>query len=311
MTLVVGATGLLGFEVVKRLRSHGHQVRALCRTPSDRTKALGALGAEVVAGDLKDPSSLRAACDGQEAVVSTATAVARRSAGDSLRTVDRDGQLALVEAARSAGVRRFVYVSVSPHLRGTSALVRYKREVEAAVKASGMEWVVLQPSAFMETWLSPLLGWDLRAARARIVGTGRSRTSLVSVHDVAGFAVAAVEQLDLANREVPLGGPDALSANEFLALAQALTGRVFRVQRIPAFVPRALSLLLRPVAAVPASLMDLAAQSAAQDDLIDSAELARQLGLALTSVRDFAIKVVTEDQGAQPELRTENGERRP
>lgn len=290
MILVVGATGLLGSEIVRRLCVHGHAVRALWRPASGRADALAALGVERTAGDLKEPATLHAACAGCDTVISTATAAGRRGGRDSLRTVDRDGQLALVEAARAAGVRRFVFVSVSPSLRPTSSLVRYKRLVEAAVRASGMEWVILQPAAFMEVWLSPLLGWDFARAKALIVGTGTTRASLVSALDVAAFAVAAAEQPDLRNREIPVGGPDAVSANEILALAQGVTGKVFHARRVPTLLPRALSRLLRPIAPLPASLMDLAAQAALHDDVLDVRETARALEISLTSLRDFAIR---------------------
>lgn len=301
MFLVVGATGSLGFDIVSRLRERGHAVRAVARPSSTRTSALAALGAEPFAADLKDPQSLRAACQGRDTVISTASATVRRTAGDSLRSVDRDGHLALIDAARAAGVRRLVFVSVSPNLQETCALVRYKRQVEAAVRSSGMEWVILQPSAFMEIWLSPLLGWDLRQGQARIVGNGGTRLSLVSSADVAAFATAAAERVDVVNEAIPIGGPEAVTPNEIVALAQALTGRVFRVQRIPAFLPRTLSALLRPVAPVLSSLMDLAAQMARHDDVIDSADAARRLGITPTSVRDFAIRAASPDEGPHSE----------
>lgn len=301
MILVVGATGLLGFEIVSRLRAHEHAVRALTRTSSSKSSALDALGVERVTGDLKDRASLESACRGQETVVSTASATVHHSRGNSIRAVDRDGQLALMEAARAAGVRRFVYVSVSPNLQPTCALVRHKREVEAAVRASGMEWVILQPAAFMEIWLSPLLGWDLKQGRARVFGRGDTRASLVSMNDVAAFAVASVEQVDLRNQDLPVGGPEPVTPNQVVALGQALTGRLFRVQRIPAVVPRVLSSLLRSVAPLPASLMDMAAQMAERDDVIDSGEAAAALGITPTSLRDFAIRAATADQGSPPE----------
>ncbi len=56
----------------------------------------------------------------------------------SLRAVDREAQLQLVEVAKASGVEQFIYISLSPHLRPSAPLVRYKREVERAVQASGM-----------------------------------------------------------------------------------------------------------------------------------------------------------------------------
>ena len=113
MILVVGATGLLGARICERLRAEGCSVRALVRRTSspDKVNALRALGCELATGDLKDPPQIKAACQGISALISTASSTLSRQAGDSIESVDLQGQLALVNAARSSGVGRFVYVS--------------------------------------------------------------------------------------------------------------------------------------------------------------------------------------------------------
>jgi len=129
MILVVGATGLLGFEICRRLRERGRDVRALVRPTSTRAPALRALGAEIAVGDLRDRGSLVAACRDVDAVISTATAMGSRDRTLTLNEVDRKGQLRLVDVARQSGVRTFVYLSVSPNLAPRAPLIRYKREV--------------------------------------------------------------------------------------------------------------------------------------------------------------------------------------
>src|SRR5690242_18606498 len=102
MILVIGATGLLGGEVVQQLRLAGHAVRALARTTSNpaRVEALRQAGAEIVYGDLKEPSSLRSAFRGIEAVVTTASSTLSREPGDSIETVDREGYLSVIDGAK-------------------------------------------------------------------------------------------------------------------------------------------------------------------------------------------------------------------
>ena len=113
MILVAGATGLLGSEICSRLRAQGRAVRAMARTGSepDKVAAIPSMGAATAIADLKDPASLARACEGVETVVSTASSTISRQQGDSIETVDRLGQLNLVEA-KHAGVTRFIYVSV-------------------------------------------------------------------------------------------------------------------------------------------------------------------------------------------------------
>src|SRR6478735_2100264 len=113
MILVVGGTGELGGRVVRLLRERGQRVRCLVRPGSDDSK-LRRQDVDVVRGDLTDPESLPAACEDADVVVATATAIARRLAGarhPTIREVDEVGMAALVGAAETAGVERFVYVS--------------------------------------------------------------------------------------------------------------------------------------------------------------------------------------------------------
>ena len=116
MNLVVGATGLLGGEICRLLVAGGKPVRALVRATSDQNKVaqLENPGLEIVRGDLKDRSSLDAACQGVSAVISTASATLSRQEGDSIQTVDLEGQLNLIDAARVANVSQFVLISF-PH----------------------------------------------------------------------------------------------------------------------------------------------------------------------------------------------------
>src|SRR5436305_1619155 len=113
MILVVGGSGDLGSRIVRRLRDGDHEVRCLVRARTD-AKPLRDLGAEVLRGDLTDPTSLPTACEGAETVVASATAIGRVLSGakhPSIHEADQVGMASLVEAAEGAGVQRFVYVS--------------------------------------------------------------------------------------------------------------------------------------------------------------------------------------------------------
>ena len=244
--LVVGATGLLGSAVCAQARAAGYDVRALIRAESTRTAELRGLGCVTVLGDLKNPASLAAACCDVETVVTTANAMTSRASGDSLVSVDRRGSLALVQAAAAAGVRRFVYTSLDPAIRASNAFVRYKREVEQAVRASTMTWTVLQPTAFMEIHAGAPAGWDFARARARIVGAGSAPVGYIAVADVAGFAVAALAHPAALNRDVPLAGPEPLSALDAIRVAEDVTGRRFAVQRAPVALLKVARMVVGP-----------------------------------------------------------------
>jgi uncharacterized protein YbjT (DUF2867 family) len=234
MDLIVGATGLLGGEICYLLRTRGSHVRALVRPTSDRLRVarLRDRGAEIVLGDLKDRASLETACRGVDAVITTASSTLSHQPDDTIESVDRQGQRALIDAAEAAGVRHIVYVSFPP-VALESPLQSAKREVEGRLQQSRMAYTILQPTCFDEVWLSPALGFDVAKASAQIYGSGHHRISWISAHDVARFAVAALDTPRALNAIIRLGGPEALSPLDVVQLAERITGRRFDVHHLP------------------------------------------------------------------------------
>jgi len=290
MILVVGATGLLGSEICRRLRERGRDVRALVRAGSPRESALRALGVDIATGDLRDRGSLVAACRDVDAVVSTATAMGSKDRTLSLNEIDRRGQLRLVDVARLSGVRTFVYLSLSPNLGPRAPLVRYKREVERAIRLSGMQWTILQPTAYMEVWLGPQLGWNHAAGRAVVFGSGKQPVPWISVDDVAEYAVRALDDPRLANVDLPLGGPQPLTPREVVHVFAQESGRRYSIRHVPRMLPSLFAPLVELFHEGIASGMAMGAQTS-RGDPIDS-PLQRELELPLTTVREYAARVV-------------------
>ena len=234
MNLIAGATGMLGSEICRLLREQGKPVRALVRSTSnpETLTRLRNSGAEIVQGDLKDPASLEAACRGATAVISTASSTISRQSGDSIDSVDRQGQLNLIEAAEKAGVKQFILVSF-PRIDISFPLQSAKRAAEERLQRSRMTYTILQPTCFMEVWLGPALGFDPAHGTAQIYGAGRNKVSWISFQDVAQFAVAALGNDRASKTVIKLGGPDALSPLEVVQIAERLTGKTVTVQHVP------------------------------------------------------------------------------
>jgi uncharacterized protein YbjT (DUF2867 family) len=232
--LVVGATGHLGMEVCRQLRGAGWSVSGLVRSSSspDRITALRALGVQHVEGDLKDRSSVGRALKSIDTVISTASSTLSKHQGDSIQSVDNKGQSGLVDAAVEAGVGQFIYVSF-PEMEGNFPLQDAKRAVEAKLKASGMTYTILQPTFFSEIWLSPAVGFDFPNAKATVYGDGKKKISWIAIRDVAAFAAASVGSAIAENKTIELGGPEALSPLEVIAIFEKASGRKFEINHVP------------------------------------------------------------------------------
>jgi uncharacterized protein YbjT (DUF2867 family) len=209
-------------------------VRAIVRVGSggEKIERLKSAGASIVVGDLKDPASIGVACQEVSAVITTASSTLSRQEGDSIETVDRLGNLTLVDAARRAGVGRFIFVSIPPDLAVDCPLVRAKREVEAALAQSGLEFTILLANYFMEVWISPVLGFDYPNHRATIYGSGEAPIGWVSYRDVASVAVDALNADSTRNRALLVGGPQNVAPLEVVRTFERAAGRSFAVTHV-------------------------------------------------------------------------------
>jgi NADH dehydrogenase len=205
-------------------------LRALVREGSDpgRVEALRELGAETVVGDLRDRASLDPACTGVDTVFSTATSIIREG---EISGVDESGQLNLVDAARDAGVTRFVYLSFEE--LGTGAPLEHaKRAVEERLRASGMRYTSLRPGLFHETWLTAATGFDAAAGAVNVYGAGDAEVSWIALSDVATAAVNALDDPETESAVVHLAG-ERLCYHDVIAAFEEATGRSFAVQHVP------------------------------------------------------------------------------
>lgn len=233
MILIVGATGTLGGMIARRLLEQGRKVRILVRQGSD-SAALVKAGAEAVVGDLKDRPSLDAATRGIETVLTTANS-AMRGGADTVETVEIAGNRSLIDAARGAGVKQFIFTSAMGADAGSPLpFLRGKGLTEQHLKAGGMGYTILSPNVFMEVWFPMVVGMPLQSgAPITIIGEGNRRHSFVSINDVAAFAAAAVDNPAARNQQIFIGGPEPLSWNDVVTRAGEVLGRELPVRRVP------------------------------------------------------------------------------
>jgi uncharacterized protein YbjT (DUF2867 family) len=291
-TLVVGATGFLGSQVCRELVARGMPVAAMVRDADHPTKVgpLREAGIQVVQGDLKDPASVERACQGMEAVVSTASASISHQQGDNIQSVDRDGQMRLIDAAKAAGVSRFVFISFSSNLTTEAPLTTAKRDVERYLADSGVPFTILRCAFLMEIMVNPLVGFDFSKGTAVVYGTGDTGLSLVSIDDVARMVALCLERPEATGATIEFGGPDVVTQHEIVRIFEDVSGRTFEVQHVPeeglvAQWQQAEDPLGKSLGAL---MVDYA-----HGDTIDMGSTLERFPLELSTVRDYATKVVS------------------
>ncbi len=293
MYLIIGATGMVGGEISHLLSGEQQPVRGLIRTTSDQAKVdqLKASGVEVIQGNLRDYASLQAACKGVSAVISTASSMPfSYTPGDNdIRNVDSEGLKNLIRAAKAAGVKHFIYTSFSGNMDLDFPLRNAKRSVEKYLQESGLNYTILRPSYFTEAWLSPVVGFDASNAKAMIYGSGKNPISWISYLDVAKFAVASLTNPKAHNATLELGGPEALSPLEVVRIFEKVGRKTFEVQ----FVPEEALEAQQKAASDPMQQSFTGLMRCyAQGDPIDMQETLRSFPIKLSSVEDYAQRVL-------------------
>jgi len=240
--LVTGGTGFIGPYVVHALRARGVDVRALVRKPAGATR-LAAWGVELATGDVTDPASVLAACDGVDTVVHLVAII--RGKPDDFERVMTQGTRNVVAAAQEAGVRRFVLASALGLDERSKDAVPYfgsKWQMERAVRESGLDHVILRPS-FVFGRDGGVLPTFIRLARLApvtpIIGPGRQRLQPIWVEDLAQYYALAVAELKGTNQTFELGGPEAVSWNEFWERLKRVLGNRRPSVHIPFSLMRA------------------------------------------------------------------------
>jgi NADH dehydrogenase len=244
MILIAGATGILGGMITRRLLGEGKDVRILVRhnSPAEEmakqgmatsAQSLIAAGAQPVYGDLKDPASIDQACGSIETVITTANS-AMRGGEDTVETVDRQGNRNLVEAARAAGVKQFIFTSfLGADLNSPVRLFRAKAETEALLANSGMPYTILAPNFYLESWVGMVVGIPFRTGQpVTLVGEGQRLHSLISVADAAAFATAVVDHPEAIGQRLALGGPEPLSWRSIVETFSQVIGTDLPVQLV-------------------------------------------------------------------------------
>lgn len=253
--LVAGGTGQLGSVIVRRLAASGVPVRALGRNVQ-KLEALKGPGVEVAPVDLMDLAAVSEACRGVGQIVSTANNF-QGSGATSPAKIDLPAHQNLCAAARNAGVRRILFVSAHGIDQDSPVdLLRVKWYIEDAIRRSGVPYVILRASAFMDIWVDQILAEPIRAKKTvTIFGPGTARMNYVAVDDVAEFVVRILGREEVVNEVIEIGGPSTASMNEVATLVERQLQGGGKRRHVPVVVLKLLPPVVRLFNEVAARMM--------------------------------------------------------
>lgn len=218
---LTGATGFVGRHVARRLIDRGHRVRALVR---DRAAAEGLreMGVDLFRGDITKEANLRGALADCRVAIHLVGIIRERPPAVTFEAVHIRGTMRVLEAARHAGVEKFVHMSALGAKREGTAYHRTKHEAEELVRRSDMPYVIFRPSVIVgeDGGFTQVLLRLLRALPVTpVIGDGQYRLQPVAVEDVASAFVMATEREDLAAETIEIGGPHKLTYNRIVGIA--------------------------------------------------------------------------------------------
>lgn len=284
--LVTGGTGFIGSHIVRKLLARGHRVAVMSRNV-EQARAKVPAGVEVRQGDIADRPSLERAMAGVDVVVAAVQfpnhPVENARKGHTYMKVDAEGTERQVEAAKAAGVRRFVYMSGAGASPEGYVWLQAKHRAEKAVRESGIPYTIFRPSWVYgpeDRSLNKFVAFARFLPFIPVIGNGKTLVQPVLVNDVAEAVATSVSMENALGKTYEVGGPQTLTMDEIiLTMLQAMGKRRPLIHHPVWFM----KLATAPLTLLPAPpLSPAAVDFVLMEEPVDNGPLLGDFGLRLT-----------------------------
>ena len=228
--LVIGGTGTLGRQIVKQALDEGYQVKCLVRD-FRRGAFLKDWGAELIYGDLSIPSTIPTALKGVSTIIDSATI--RSTSSYTSETIDWRGKLALLEAAKLVGIKKFIYFSVLNASKNPSIpLMSLKLKMEKKLEQSGLNYTVFQCSGFFQGLISQY-ALPILENETIWLPSESAPVAYLDTQDAAKAVVQSLSSTEYDRKIVSLIGEKFWSSKEIVELCERLSGKSANISYIP------------------------------------------------------------------------------
>jgi nucleoside-diphosphate-sugar epimerase len=234
---VTGGTGFVGRHLIDAALAQGHLVRALTRSPRPPRE-----GVHWIYGSMEKPLALSQLVSGADAVIHVA-GVINAPSREEFAIGNVEGTLAVVDAARAAGIRRFVHVSsLAAREPKLSNYGWSKARAEIIVAASALDWTIVRPPAVFGPGDREMLELFRAAAKGLVPLPPGGRLSVIAAQDLVRLLLAVLPDDDESHAaifEPDDGCAGGWNHRDFAQAIGMAVGRRVRVQPVPAWVMRA------------------------------------------------------------------------
>jgi len=231
--LIIGGTGTLGRQIVLQALTKGYKVRCLVRNLR-KANFLKEWGAELIYGDLIMPETIPPCLKGITAIIDASTT--RPNDLTEMRKIDWEGKLALIEAAKVANIKHFIFCSIINVDQFSSIpLIQMKKGIEIYLKKSDITFTIFRLTGFYQALIQQYAIPILESFPIWITNE-KIPISYIDTQDIARFCIRALQLSKAENKVFILGGPKSWISFDIIKLCEQLAGQTANVNQIPIFI---------------------------------------------------------------------------